>query len=93
MTTKQTTKQPKTPFISAPTPWAWNETPAGGLPSRDRCQSIGTHQEKAKAVELIAEYRRQEEISRTHDIAGMSDELDKLGRQSQNYIGAASRAR
>jgi hypothetical protein len=87
MTTKQTTKQPKTPFISAPTPWNWNETPPGGIPRRDRCQASGTKEEREQATALIAAYRDQEEISRTHDIAGMSDELDKLGRQSQNYIG------
>ena len=99
-----TSKTPQTPFPSAPTPWAWNVIPPGGIPGRDRCQTAGTEQERNKAAELVAEYRRQEDLSSTNDINGMSQNLDKLTRVSNNAggvegemlraeIGAADHAR
>jgi hypothetical protein len=85
--TKTQTPKAQTPFISAPLPWPWNHTVPGGVPSRDRCQSASSPKEREQATELLAEVRRQEEISRANDIAGMSDELAKLSRESQNAIG------
>jgi hypothetical protein len=85
--TKTQSAKPKTPFVSAPLPWNWNFAVPAGVPSRDRCQSASSPKEREQAVELIAEVRRQEEISRVNDIAGMSDELAKLSRESQNAIG------
>ena len=58
-----------------------------GVHPRERCQTFGTEKEREQAVALVAEYRRQEEISSANDIAGMSDELDKLGRMSKNAHG------
>jgi hypothetical protein len=86
MTKTQATK-PKTPFPSAPLPWAWNVTPAGGVPTRERCLSVGTPKEKEQAVALVASYRTQEAISSENDINLMSDHLDKLSRLSGSSGG------
>ena len=77
MTKTQASKQPKTPFQSAPLPWAWNYVPPGGIPTRERCQSVGTPKEREQAVALVAEYRRNEELYRDHDIGAMAEILEK----------------
>jgi hypothetical protein len=84
---KTQSPKPKIFFPSAPLPWAWNYVPPGGIPGRERCQTVGTPKEREQAVTLVAAYREQEEISRVNDIGGMSDELDKLGRMSRNAHG------
>jgi hypothetical protein len=77
--TKTQSSKPKTPFPSAPLPWAWNYIPAGGLPTRERCLSVGTPKEKEQAVALVAEYPRNEELYRDHDISAMAEILAKPG--------------
>jgi hypothetical protein len=52
--------------------------PPGGIPTRERCQTVGIEKERAKAVALVAAYREQEEISSANDINVMSEHLDKL---------------
>ena len=85
--TKTAPKQPKTPFPSAPLPWAWNFLPPGGTPTRERCQSVGTEKKRKQAVALVAAYREQEAISEANDIDGMSNSFDKLTRFSRNAAG------
>jgi hypothetical protein len=76
----------KTPF-NGNGPWAWNEIPFGGFPTRERCLSVPTESERQAAVKLIQQYRAQEEIAATHDIDGISHQLDKLSRSSQTAHG------
>ncbi len=85
--TQATSKQPKTPFVSAPLPWSWNFVPPGGIPGRDRCQAIGTPQEREQAIALVAAYREQEEIAAVNDISGMSEALGKLASVSASAGG------
>jgi hypothetical protein len=65
----------KTPFNGNGS-WAWNHSPQGGIPTRERCLSVSTSGEREQAVKLIQAYRSQEEIARKHDIEAMSRELD-----------------
>jgi hypothetical protein len=85
--TKAQTSKAKTPFQSAPLPWAWNFSVPGGVPSRDRCQSVSAPQEREQAEALIAGYREQEAIAAENDISGMSEALGRLAGMSRSAGG------
>jgi hypothetical protein len=76
----------KTPFNGNGS-WAWNHSPQGGIPTRERCLSVSTSGEREQAVKLIQAYRSQEEIARKHDIEAMSRELDVMAKLSKNAHG------
>ena len=61
--------------------------PPGGIPGRDRCQAIGTPQEREQAIALVAADREQEEIAAVNDISGMSEALGKLASVSASAGG------
>jgi hypothetical protein len=56
--------KPETPF-KTPT-WPWNFTPQAGVPTRQRCQSIVTEDEREAGAKLIAVYREWESVSAVH---------------------------
>jgi hypothetical protein len=68
--------KPETPF-GAKVPWAWNEVPTAGTPTRPRCQRIANDDERKAAARLISEYRAAEEISRDNDIEGRTHRLNQ----------------
>ena len=61
--------------------------PTGGIPTRERCLSVCTSDERQAAIKLVQQYRSQEEIARTHDIENMSKELDQLARVAKSAHG------
>src|SRR5262245_6892508 len=68
--------------------WAWNHSPQGGLPTRERCRSVSTQGEREQAVKLIQAYRAQEAIAKTHDIDSMSKDLDVMARTAGSAHGS-----
>ena len=82
---KQTTKMPtqteaksskaETPF-GAPV-WPWNQPPLCGEPTRERCQSVVSHEEAEAGLQLVAAYRAQESIALINDIDGRAVAFEK----------------
>ena len=86
VTQKQTIKMPtkteaksnnkaETPF-GAPV-WPWNQPPLCGEPTRQRCQSVVTHEESEAGVKLVAAYRVQESVVLINDIDARAAALEK----------------
>jgi hypothetical protein len=76
----------KTPFCGSG-PWAWNSVPGDGYPTRERCLSVATTDERQKAAKIIQQFRSHEEIARKHDSESMSKELDQLARVAKSAHG------
>jgi hypothetical protein len=68
--------RPETPF-GAKVPWAWNEVPTAGIPTRPRCQRIANDDERKAGAKLIAAYREQEAIAAENDIEGRTERLNQ----------------
>jgi hypothetical protein len=73
--TKTQAQSPKaeTPF-GVPT-WPWNHVPIAGVPSRTRCESVVTEDEREAGVKLVAFYRQNESVAVANDIEGRQDQL------------------
>ena len=65
----------KTPFNGC-RPWQWNEYPVGGIPPRERCQSVANEDERQQAVKLVQQYRAQKEIAAANDIEARQKSFD-----------------
>jgi len=67
--------KPETPF-GKPT-WPWNQPPLCGEPTRERCQSVVSHEESQAGLQLVAAYRAQESIALINDIDGRAVAFEK----------------
>jgi hypothetical protein len=71
----KTQPRPETPFLQPK--WLWNYIPQGGIPSRTRCQGLATPQEREAGANLMAEYRKWEDIAAANHIEGKTEKLNQ----------------
>jgi hypothetical protein len=56
--------------------WQWNHVPRGGIPTRERCQSVASENERQHAAKLVQQFRAQEKIAADNDIEARQRSFD-----------------
>ena len=74
-TKTQSNDRAQTPFREPV--WPWNQPPLCGEPTRERCQSIVSHEESKAGVKLVAAYRVQESVVAVNDIDARAIAFEK----------------
>jgi hypothetical protein len=82
MTKTPKSPKPETPFPEGNLPW-----PIPYFPPRDKVHEVVTDIERAKASELLSEFRASEESARLNDINGFAETIVRCEREG-NHIDA-----